>query len=346
MVRKKAPHGVTIVEVARRARVALSTASDILNNKLKGTPETAGRVRRAAADLGYRPNQLAQALRKSRAGAIGLVAPFPRPLFTSALLADLVSGIQLVQLEAGVNLLLAAGHYADKVYGEDLVSARTVDGLIVVGTREAFGRDMDRDVARLRALRCPLVWLNYFHGKEKVDLVTRRARGVLPAVLSHLAEQGHERVGFFEWSAGGNKSPSPPAAMLERYGMTTRPEWIAAGETWGGTAFSSALRVLSADPRSRPTAVVCSGDDLALVALQAAMALGLRVPEDVAIASLATYSIGELGAVPITTFGPPTVDLGRRAAERLLERIASPALPEGPIEVEGSLVVRASTVPP
>jgi LacI family transcriptional regulator, fructose operon transcriptional repressor len=344
-VRKKTRRGVRIVEVAERARVALSTASDILNGKLKGTAETAARVRRAASDLGYKPNLLARGLRQSRAGAIGLVAPFPRPLFTSALLADLVSGIQLVQRETGVNLLLAAGHYPDGAYGEDLVSARAVDGLIVIGTREAFGRNMDKDVLFLRKLGCPLVWLNYFHGRERVDWVTTRTKDALPAVLSHLEERGHERVGFLEWSAGAEKRKTLPAAMLERYGMTTRPEWVAAGETWGGTAFASALRVLSAGPRSRPTAVVCSGDDLALVALQAALALGLRVPSDVAIASLATYSVGDLGAMPITTFGPPTIDLGRRAALRLLERIATPDLPEGPIEVEGTLVVRASTVP-
>jgi DNA-binding LacI/PurR family transcriptional regulator len=78
---------------------------------------------------------------------------------------------------------------------------------------------------------------------------------------------------------------------------------------------------------------------------QAALALGLRVPSDVAVASLATFSVGELGAIPITTFGPPTIDVGRRAALRLLERIATPDLPERLIEVEGSLVVRASTVP-
>jgi LacI family transcriptional regulator len=175
----------TIVDVAKRAGVSLSTASDILNGKLKGAPGTAERVRQAVLDLGYRPNLLGRRLRTARAGAIGLVVPFRRPLFSSALLTDALAGIQAEQEQAGLNLLLSGRRYDQpgEAYGADLFESRVVDGLVVIGTRETYGRDLDLDVRALKRLGCPLVWLHHFKGKEQVDRIVRGGGEALREVL-------------------------------------------------------------------------------------------------------------------------------------------------------------------
>lgn len=331
---------VTIVDVARRARVALSTASDILNGKLKATPQTAGRVRRAAAALGYRPSLLARGLRRARAGAVGLVAPFPRPLFTNALLSELLGGIQAAQREIKVNLVLAAGTYSDpgQYYGQDLVDARAIDGLIVVGTRETYGRDVNADVRSLRERNCPLIWLNHYDGVEAVDRV-QRAPGEWAAVLEHLRQRGHQHVGY----VAGFGRMTDLKRHLRNLGFDARSEWIVTREVYGGEAFADTLKVLRLPREGRPTALVCSSDELAMVALQAAFARNLRVPQDLAIASLSQQEMAKNAAVPLTTYGPPTTELGRRAMLRLCERIDNPGLPPQEIQIPGELIIGRST---
>lgn len=339
----------TIVDVAKRAGVSLSTASDILNGKLKGTAETAGRVRQAVLELGYRPNLLARRLRTAKAGAIGLVVPFRRPIFTSAVIADYLAGIQAEQERADLNLVLASRRYEKpgEIYGADLFESRSVDGLIVIATRESYGRDVDADVRGLRAMGCPLVWMHFFEGREPVDRVTRAGADAWHEVLEHLAERGHKKVGALTvgigLKAGGRPNASHYAKRFEAFGMRTQPEWLGAGEAFDGGAFGAAMAILRRPADERPTAIVCEGDELAVAALQAALGMSIKVPGELAIASVTNTSIGATAAVPITTHGAPGALLGRMALKRLAELIADPTQPVREVAVPGQLIVRAST---
>lgn len=339
----------TIADVAKRAGVSLSTASDILNGKLKGTHETAERVRQAVLDLGYRPNLLARRLRTSKADAVGLVIPFRRSIFSSAVLTDFLAGIQAEQERVGLNLVLAGKRYdkPGEVYGADLFETRAVDGLIVIGTRESAGRDADADVRALRELGCPLVWMHVYNGRELVDRITRTGGDPWHDIFEHLAERGHKTVGRIAFGPTFEMAPSEGVARLARgaanYGMATRPEWVGAGEPFDGAASRVAMEILGRPAGERPTALICDGDDLAVAALQSALGLGLKVPGDVAIASVVNNAMGATAAVPITTHGAPGSTLGRTALKRIAELIADPTQPPRETAVAGGLIVRAST---
>lgn len=339
----------TIADVAKRAGVSLSTASDILNGKLKATPATADRVRQAVLELNYRPNVLARRLRTSKADAVGLVIPFRRSIFSTAILTDFLAGIQAEQERLGLNLVLAGKRY-DKpgaVLGADLFESRAVDGLILIGTRETEKRDLDADVRSLRKLGCPFVCLHTFHCREPVDRITRAGSDPWQDVLEHLAERGHRRIGRITFGYEFKLAPPQPAAALARaiapLGLETRPEWTGAGEAFDGSAMRAAMEILKHPNGDRPTALICDGDELAIAALQASLSLGLKVPGDVAIASTVNHSVGATAAVPITTHGAPSAMLGRMALKRLAELIADSSLPPRETAVPGQLIVRAST---
>ncbi len=339
----------TITQVAKKAGVSLSTASDILNGKLKAKPETARRVQQAAKVLGYRPNAFARGLRTAQAGAFGLVVPYRRPLFTSALLTDLLSGVQSAQPSTNLNLVLASKPYdkAGEIYGADLYSVRAVDGLIVIGTRESYGRDLDKDVKALRKMKCPLVWLHYFDGEAPVDRIVRSGGHALNEVLNHLKERHRSRVGFLvNPPLKGKRSgadPKPYVTATQKAGLVTDEKWVVSGEAFEGAAFRAALELLRRPKRARPDALVCASDDMANAALQAALGLGLKVPEDIALAGLDNTSVGERAAVPITVFGPPASALGRAAVERLKALIERPEQKPEITKISGGLLVRAST---
>ncbi|MCZ7644474.1 MAG: LacI family transcriptional regulator [Planctomycetota bacterium] len=339
----------TITDVAKKAGVSLSTASDILNGKLKATPATAARVREAARELGYRPNALARRLRMRKAEAFGLVVPYRRPLFSSALLTDLLAGIQAEQQATGRNLVLAAGRYDQpgEVYGGDLVESRAVDGLIVIGTRESYGRDAGRDVRELRRLSCPVVWLHVYEGQEPVDRVARAGPDAGEEVLRHFAARGYASVGRLtnriNRAPGERPEFEPFRKRLEPLGLVSRPEWQGGGEAFDGAAFHAAMELLRRPAGERPRALLCEGDDLAVAALQAALGLGLRVPQDLALASTNNLSLSQSAAVPLTTAGAPASELGRAAVRRLMELIERPDQAPQTVEVPGGLIVRAST---
>lgn len=339
----------TIADVARHAGVAPSTASDILNGKLKATAETAERVRRAAEALGYRPNALARRLRTARAEAVGLIAPFRRPLFTSGVLVDLLGGIQAGLQDAGLNLVLATRRYEGpgEAYGADLYEARAVDGVIVVGTRETMGRDLGADVRTLKELGCPVVWLNHYDGSEPVDRVLRGGPGALAVLAEHLKSLGFTRIGRVcsAWRGGYDpvKEETPSREELARLGLALVPNGVRGGEAYDGSAARAALDLLRRPVAERPRALLCEGDDLAAAALQTALGLGLKVPGDVAIASDSNFSLGAQAAVPITTYGAPMSELGKAAVVRLAQRIADPSLEPQTLKVTGDLLVRAST---
>lgn len=342
----------TIADVARRAGVAPSTASDILNGKLKATAETAERVRRAAEALGYRPNALARRLRTARAEAVGLIVPFRRPIFTSGVLVDVLAGIQAGLQDAGLNLVLATRRYEGpgEAYGADLYEDRAVDGVIVVGTRETMGRDLGSDVRALREIGCPVVWLNHYDGSEPVDRVLRGGPVALEALAGHFKSLGFTRVGRVRssWRGGYDPAKEEPASRKElaALGLELVPDGMRGGEAFDGSAARAALDLLRRPVAGRPRALLCEGDDLAAAALQTALGLGLKVPGDVAIASDSNFNLGAQAAVPITTYGEPMSELGKAAVVRLAQRIADPSLEPLTLKVTGDLIVRASTAGP
>ncbi|GMV82257.1 MAG: LacI family transcriptional regulator [Planctomycetota bacterium] len=339
----------TIIDVARKAGVSLSTASDILNGKLKATPETAARVRDAAQELGYRPHALARRLRTRRADAFGLVVPFRRPLFSSAVLADFLAGIQSEQQAVQRNLVLAHKRYdaPGEVYGADLFESGVVDGLIVIGTRESQGRDNAADVRALRAMRCPVVWLHVYDGDEPVDRIVRGGGDSTEAVLRHFAEREYRAVGHLVQMIGQPEGTRPKVDAIQRrlepLGLHTRPEWNAGGEAFEGAAFRAAMDVLNRPAADRPRALWCDTDDTAIAALQAALGLGLRIPQDLAIASCVNLSQSQTAAVPLTTFGAPGRELGSAAVRRLMALIEDPDQPARTLEIPGGLIIRASS---
>ena len=122
---------VTAAEVARRAGVSQPTVSLILtrNPKARVAPETRERVLRIAAEIGYRPNRLAQALVARRSFAIGVIVPgFDNPFY-----ARVLSGAEKVAAEAGYAVLLCEMGALDVLQHLNALRDRQIDGVILAG---------------------------------------------------------------------------------------------------------------------------------------------------------------------------------------------------------------------
>ena len=311
----------TLADVAAAAGVSRTTASRALNDAPDVSPAARERVRAAAQRMAFEPNRLARSLRRGSTMGVGLVVPHFVNLFYAAAL----NGAQEVLEAGGYHVLVLDTQRSAGREREALRSLRAhlVDGLIVatsggyedIGVPAAFFDDV------------PATGL----GVGGVALANEEGVALL---VDHLVRvHGHTCLGYLGHPVTmADGAPAPRSLVAQerldgfraaagRAGLAVRPEHVRGCEP---SLAPDALRraaaeLLSLDPR--PTAVVAAADTLAIGVLEAAEELGLRVPEDVALASFDEPAHADLLRPPVTSLDRHDRELGRRAAEMLLEAL-------------------------
>jgi LacI family transcriptional regulator len=308
--RRRAP---TIYEVARHAGVSIATVSRVQRGSASVSPATRERVRNAVAALGYRPSQLGRSLARGRHDAIGIVFPdLSGPYFSAVIL-----GYEEASAADGQSVLVLATHgrAASTSLVHDL--ADRVDGLVLLGRTVS-----DAEVAELESIGVPLVLLAR-PSTGTADSVRAENRNAARQLTAHVIGHGHERIAFV-----GDPHASPDAAerwagFADAHRAAGRHPWrpaIPSGfrESDGRAA---ALAALAEEPR--PTALVCANDEIAMGALDASRGLGLGVPGQLAVTGWDDVPAARHLYPPLTTVRQPMLDLGRRAAELLRDRITT-----------------------
>jgi LacI family transcriptional regulator len=297
---------VTIYEVAERAGVSIATVSRALRDSDLVAPATRRRVQEVAEELRFRPSRAGRALAEGQHAANGIVFPdLSGPYY-----AEVVLGYEEVVAELGRSVLILATNGRAKAEDAVLELAGRVDGMVIMGRTVG-----DHVVARIADTGLPLVLLAR-PPVGLVDTVTADNESSARALTAHLLGHGHRRIAFL-----GDPAESPDVAG--------RYQGFRQALTDGGFAVPAA-RPCSFDVRSgysaakdllrtRPDAVVCANDEVALGALRAAEDLGLSVPGDVALTGW--DDIMAAGYARLTTVHQSMRELGATAARWLDERI-------------------------
>lgn len=331
----------SVKDVAARAGVSLGTVSNVLNRPDRVSPETRGRVEQAMRDLGFVRNESARQLRAGRSRTLAYVVLDVRnPFFT-----DVAEGAERAAEDSDLSLFLChsdnrASREAD--YLAHLVEQR-VQGILVTPV------DPSAPVlAEVRRNGTPLVIVDRTREDDKFCSVA--VDDVLGGRLAveHLVERGHTRVAFI----GGPDSVGQVRDRLEG----ARRAWADAGlpadqlvvvPTAGLTVVegrSAGERVMGLATKRRPTAAFCANDLLALGLLQQLSTVGLKVPGDLAIVGYDDIDYAGAAAVPLTSVRQPRQELGRRAAELVLDEADNPAHLHQQVVFTPELVARRSTL--
>jgi DNA-binding LacI/PurR family transcriptional regulator len=334
---------MTIREVAKRAGVSLQTVSNVLNGRTSQVgAETRERVLSAIDELGYQPNASARGLRSQRSYTVGYLTVDPADRF----LADpfhtfLLSGMADALRNRDYCLLVQALN--PRAPGESfgrLFRQRRFDGAVVhLSGTEA---ERQRCIADLNASGCPFVLIEeHVQGPQAACVLADNRQGAERAV-AYLRSKGHKRIAFLTperpWPAVEERLAGYQAA-LKAHKLPGPREWRLASETTEeARAFVEA--VLRKEPSV--TAVIGSNDVLAVGALQAAKKLGRRVPQDLAIVGFDDFDFARLVDPPLTTVRLPGYDMGRRAAELLLDHLQRGAFPESTVVFPTTLVERGT----
>ncbi|WP_460854621.1 LacI family DNA-binding transcriptional regulator [Nocardiopsis coralliicola] len=324
-------------DVAAHAAVSLGTVSNVLNRPDRVSERTRERVLRSIEALGFIRNDSARQLRSGASRTVAYVLhDAANPFF-----ADVAEGVQSGTDPAGLALYLCnSGESADRqAFFLDMLEEQRVAGVLITPVEPG-----DPRIAALAGRGMPVV------------LVDRPAEGGFCSVsvddvlggrlaAGHLLRTGHRRLVF----AGGplhlgqvaDRLRGVRAAAAEFSGASVQVVETAALTIDAGRRAAEHLAALPA--AERPTAVACANDLLALGLLRQCAALGLRVPDDLALVGYDDIAFAEAAAVPLTSIRQPRHLLGSTAADLLLAESRSPAShTHQDIRYDPALVVRAS----
>lgn len=325
-------------DVAEVAGVSQATVSRALSRPDLVQAETLGRVKQAAARLGYLPGGAARALVSGRTMTVGAVVP----TLDHAIFAQAIQALQAVLLADGYQLLLASHEYSALTEAAAVRSmlTRGVDALVLVGA-DHLGETWDLlTSASVPVLitwskdeRFPCIW---FDNERAGELAAE-----------HLLDLGHRRFGMISgrlrWNDRARARVAGVRAALERAGFEL-PDWCILEEPFtlaGGRAGMAGL-LAAAEP---PTAVVCGNDLLAVGAVFEIQARGLSAPDDVSVVGIDNLEIAAHLAPALTTVHLPTAQLGDQAGRMLMAILRGDPIPPR-LELPLELVVRRSSGAP
>jgi LacI family transcriptional regulator len=310
---------VTLNDVARHAGVSKSTVSNVVRGATPVAALTRSRVEASISELGYRPNEVARALKQQATRTLGLVItdtvnPFP---------ATLAQAVVRRARRDGYAVLIADTDGDPEIEAAQCraLAARRVDGVIFAAIAEnstSLADLLDRGVPTMLAS---------FGGQldPRAGAIEMDEEGAMEAVVGYLADLGHERFAFVRQRAR--------EAEVDR-----RPQ-----------AFSDAVRrrnLAEVSLEDDPTAVCCMHDGVAIDLMDSLERRGLRVPADISVTGFDDVPLAAHNRIRLTTVRQDAATMGARAAELLLAAVNEGRHVERRETLRGELIVRESTAPP
>jgi len=332
---------VTLADVAKRAGVSIATVSYVMNDRGGVGERTRANVLRIADELGFRLNRVASGLRTGRTRVLGLVlADITNPFYP-----EIAGGVIAAAAEAGFQVFLGHGGTDGGLDGEvvqalcDHQCGALIFTSLVVSDGPLLSDVVPPDVPIVQTVR-------RIPG-ARADFVGIDDRAGAREGAQHLVDLGHRDVAIL---AG----PSASSASSERTAGFRETLTEAEIELPPGSVLECSLTVdagyraaqLLLESLGRPPgAVLCGNDLLALGAVDAFLAHGLSVPEDVSVTGYDDIWFASSRLVQLTTVRQPRHEMGRAAVSLALERLADPDIPPREVIMKHQLVVRRTTMP-
>ncbi|NLX09575.1 MAG: LacI family transcriptional regulator [Chloroflexi bacterium] len=330
----------TIYDVAREAGVSYSTVSRTLSGYEFVKPSTREKVLRAAEKLGYVPNHQARSLAGGRSHLIGVLVPG----LNNSYIGEILRGIDEALAESEYNLLLYTTHRRqgkESHYAATIMNSG-VDGLLLVVPLMATPY-----LDTLHERDFPCVVIDQSEETQKGAVVSgTNWQGAFEAT-EYLIGLGHCRIGFISGLAGLTSTTERLAgysAALAQHGLALDERLIAEGSFLQEGGYTAAQQLLALP--DRPTAIFAANDLSALGAMEAVREHGLRIPKDISLVGFDDIPQASLGYPKLTTVRQPLSEMGREAANILLEEIAHPEQPRRRVTLPTKLIIRDSCCPP
>ncbi|GCE29695.1 LacI family transcriptional regulator [Dictyobacter alpinus] len=335
---------VGLRQVAQRAGVSLSTASNVFADKpgVAISEETRNAVLAAATELKYQPRPRQEIIHRSAVTTLGVVLRKPLPLLTHPFYSYVIHGVQGACEEHNISLM----------YGRVDEDATTFEALPVMVQREQVqglllvGYFADDFYLLLRRQQQPFVMIHHHVDSLRPDsVVCEDERGGYLAT-QHLIDHGHRQPAPAiltgpEYLFHVRERFAGYRRALAEAGLPYQSSYVRHGDMTVNTGYSEMLALL--DLPQPPTAVFCCNDEMAIGAMNAITARGLSVPQDCSIIGFDDIQLARYTTPPLTTIKVEKEWMGAQGLWQLVERITNPDMPSRHTIIGVSLVEREST---
>lgn len=329
----------TIIDIAKKLKLSPSTVSRALSDHPDIKKETKERVRKIARELKYTPNSIAQSLKRNRTNTIGVLVPeIEHDFFSSA-----ISGIEEVAYQAGYAIIVCQSNedFEREVINTNVLVNQRVAGIIVSISQSTKCGDHFQEVIKRRI---PLVFFDracedVVASKVIIDDYTSSFNAV-----TYLIGKGYKRIAHF----AGPRELVICIKRLEGYvnalkaaGLPVIEDFVRYGglhEQYGYNSMDALLK-----EGKIPDAVFAVNDPVAIGAFQRIREAKLRIPEDIAIIGFSNNKITTLVDPQLTTMSQPSFEMGKKAAEILINNIKNTGAEPRTFILDTELIIRGST---
>jgi LacI family transcriptional regulator len=332
----------TLRDVARAAGVSIPTASQALNGRAGVSRKTRARVLQIASRLRYTPHSAARQLITGRADSIAVVAGSNMSgIFSDRFYRPILTGAGSVAENVGYRMLVAPplGSTSGDPQVLRMVRGREVDGVLAVGiVANAW-------IVEMMETEMPVVLVdNKFRGVAAPAVLNDDAWGAVLATR-HLAELGHRRIAFVgavnnEWWA--RETRMGYTYGLRQVGLPYDPRWAILVANEIEAARQGTLPLLTLP--HRPSAIFAGSGKIAIGVMRAARECRLTIPQDLSVVGTGDTDFAMMTDPPLTTVNVHSEEMGRRAAEILLDLVRGVPVPRSTV-IRPDLVVRATSGP-
>lgn len=335
---------ITIKDVAKMAGVSKGTVSAVINAKRTVKPSTRDSVLAVMKKMNYRPQGIARNLKnRNYDKSIGLIIKdINYPFYTS-----IASGVKEYANEKGYIVVITSSennHESEKEIS-DLFAYKDIKGTIIAPVVE--GTAEIEHLFKLKMINYPFVLLESVQGIRSNVVTIDNIKAIKKAV-KYLIDIGHEKIVHFAGPESSSHTQERIDGFINAFSEHTlafnKNMIVHIGNNYE-ESFSNTLKYFKGKRKNNyPTAIVCFNDQQALGVMKALIELNIKVPNDISIIGNDDIYYAQIYPVPLTTIRAPQKEIGRRAAEILINNIESKKLLEPEtIVLDTKLVIRKST---
>lgn len=326
---------ITSMEVARLAGVSQSAVSRVFTPGASSSKKTNELVRKAAAELGYRPNVLARSLITGKSRMIGLVVAYLDNYFYTEALELLSSALQKKGYQ--VLIFMSGNKEGDIADAVDEILDYQVDGIIAASV------SMSSDLAkRCASAGIPVVLFNRTQDDERLSAVTSDNYQGGQKVARFLLAGGHKRIGYIAGWEGASTQRDREKGFTEELVRNGQELYAREVGNFNSDEARQAARTMFSK-QNFPDAVFVANDAMAIAVIDVIrFELGLQVPEQVSVVGYDDVPISSWPAYDLTTVRQPANRMVAETVSILIESIENKTTIARRVEIDGPLMVRGS----
>lgn len=318
---------ITIKDVAKQAGVSISTVSRVLNGLDRVSVDTRSKVLKVAKALNYTPNNIAISMVKKSSRMIVVVVPdIKNPFYTAV-----IRGVEEIAKDSGYHMFVYATD--EKVEEENElyngVLGKIVDGVIAI--------PLSHDVQIYKNYYRPIVLVDRDLNDSELDEVVVDNFGGSYQITEHLIEKGHKDIaiilGSMDFNIGIERFNGFKKALSDN-GISVNNDYVFEGSWEKENGYESTIKLLAAD--KKPTAIYATNNMICMGVIKALYDNKIKIGDEISLVGFDDNTLARFVNPTVTVIDRPTVEMGRVAARKLIEKIKN----KNSVPIKSTLGVR------